>query len=95
MEAVKRAREQGEMIALADALRVEGMVLTAQGQQEAAGKVLTEALHMARTLPYPYAEARILEGLGRLEEALTIFQRLGAQKDIERTTEALVELSRS
>lgn len=93
-EAVKRAREQGEAIALVDAMRVEGMVRMAQGRQEAAAKVLTEALHMAHVLPYPYAEARILERLGKLEEALAIFQRLGARKDIERTEGTLAEVTR-
>jgi hypothetical protein len=54
-------------------------------------------------MPFPYAEARILVQMAdvhkqrgeqeqareRLEEALTIFQRLGARKDIERTEEML------
>jgi hypothetical protein len=60
-------------------------------------------------MPNPYTEARILAELGlldqqdgktdqarvQLQEALTIFQRLGAAKDIERSQHALAELDRS
>jgi hypothetical protein len=60
-------------------------------QQEAAA-VLEEGLELARSLPYPYAEARILAELDRLEEALAIFRRLGARKDIERTEQELAAL---
>ncbi len=60
-------------------------------------------------MPYPYSEARIVVELGlldhqegkadqareQLQEALTIFQRLGAGKDIERTEQVLAALDRS
>jgi hypothetical protein len=60
-------------------------------------------------MPYPYAEARALyeygmmrcrqgeprSGRERLEAALVIFRRLGAQKDVERTEQALAALDRS
>jgi hypothetical protein len=60
-------------------------------------------------MPYPYAEARLLTVEGeryvaqgetglareRLEEALAIFHRLGARKDVERTLQALVAHDRA
>jgi class 3 adenylate cyclase/tetratricopeptide (TPR) repeat protein len=83
--AVTRGRVQGEVLALVDALRVQGMVLRTAGQEDEAKSILEEGLTLARSLPYPYAEARSLVELGRLEEALVIFQRLGAMKDVEQT----------
>ncbi|MGI8824212.1 MAG: tetratricopeptide repeat protein [Chloroflexota bacterium] len=88
-QAVSRAREAGEVLALADALRVCGMVLAAQGRKGEAEEAFAEGLQIARSLPYPYAEARILYEMGKVDEALTIFQRLGARKDIERAEEKL------
>jgi hypothetical protein len=57
-------------------------------------------------MPYPYAEARLLQvssrvhaergepepARERLEEALAILRRLGARKDIERTEQLLATL---
>jgi adenylate cyclase len=87
--AVTRGRLQGEVLALVDALRVRGMVLrTAVGEEEAKA-ILEEGLTLDRSLPYPYAEARCLVELGRLEEALVIFQRLGAKKDVEQIEDML------
>jgi tetratricopeptide (TPR) repeat protein len=83
-EAVERARHQGEILALVDALRVQGMVLGRQGKRNEAGGVLAEGLARARSMPYPYAEARILAEMGKQEEALVIFRRLGALKDVQR-----------
>jgi adenylate cyclase len=99
--AVARARESP--CYLAGALQVQGMVLIRQGRNEQALRVLSEGLARARSMPCPYVEARILEQLGilqtqrgepeqaraRLEEALAIFRRLGAKKDIERLVEML------
>ncbi|HEX8918947.1 MAG TPA: tetratricopeptide repeat protein, partial [Chloroflexota bacterium] len=87
--AVRRGREQEETLALVDSLRILGMVLQRQGQASEALDVFEEGLALARKLPYPYAEARILERLGRLEEAFEIFQRLGAAKDVARTEPVL------
>ena len=88
---VTRGRAQGEKLALPDALRVQGMVFSRQGQHDEAAAALEEGLALARSLPTPYAEGRILVELGRLEEALVIFRRLGALKDVERTEAALAE----
>ena len=93
-ETVARGRAAGERLALVDALRVQGMVLTRLQQKDEAAAALEEGLTLARSLPSPYAEARILEQLGRREEALAIFQRLGAQKDIERMAQELAALDR-
>jgi adenylate cyclase len=81
-ETVARGREQGEKLALVDALRVHGMTLVRQGRSDEASPIFEEALVLARSLPYPYAEARTLAEMGRHKEALEIFRRLGAMKDI-------------
>jgi len=88
-ETVARGREQGEKLALVDALRVHGMILVRQGKPDEAAPILEEALVLARSLPYPYAEARTLAEMGRHKEALEIFQRLGAMKDMERMQKVL------
>ena len=82
-DTVARGRAQGEVLVLTDALRVQGMILTRRGKADEAAPILAEALELARSLPYPYAEARILSEMGRQQEALEIFRRLGAMKDIE------------
>jgi len=103
---VDRARDQGEMLVMVDALRVQGMVLARQGQREEATGIFEEGAALSRSLPYPYAEARILHQLGvleqeqgnparareRLEEALKIYQRLGAKKDVQQLERVLATL---
>jgi tetratricopeptide (TPR) repeat protein len=105
-QAVARARATGNWHALVDALRVQAMVATRQGRREDAERALTEGLSLARRLPYPYAEGRLLHAYGalhtqqgepeaaleRLEAALAIFRRLGARKDAERVEQALSTL---
>jgi tetratricopeptide (TPR) repeat protein len=83
-EALQLGRSHGERLALPETLRVRGMVLESLLRSAEARAALEEGLALAQSLPTPYTEARILEGLGRTEEALGIFQRLGAAKDIER-----------
>jgi class 3 adenylate cyclase/tetratricopeptide (TPR) repeat protein len=106
-DAVRRAREQHERLALVDALRVQGMVLIRQEDYEEARRVLDEALELAQAMPHPYAEARIAyqdgvmqrrrgeheQARGQLQGALAIFHRLGASKDVERTEQVLTELA--
>lgn len=98
VESVGRAREQGHRIALADALWVRGMVAARQEEWEDAVTALDEGLSVARAMPYPYAEARVLETYGMmrhargetgearewLNAALAIFARLGACEDAAR-----------
>ncbi|MGI8825258.1 MAG: ATP-binding protein [Chloroflexota bacterium] len=106
-QAVARARENRALLHLVYALWVEGMVLTAIEDWGEAQRDLEVALTMAKTMPYPYAEGRILRQYGllnhkqgqleraseRLQAACQIFERLGARWDLERTHEALTQLS--
>jgi class 3 adenylate cyclase/tetratricopeptide (TPR) repeat protein len=87
-------------------LRARAKLLTRQRRWEEATDVLEELLTLSRSVPYPYHEALALyeygimnvqrgepqQARGRLEEALMIFQRLGARPYIERTERALNEL---
>jgi len=97
-QALIRARREGMRPTLVEALRLRAMVLMRGERWAAAARDLEEGLALARSIPYPYAEARLLRAesklycaLGerrlageRLEEAATIFRRLGAARDIER-----------
>jgi tetratricopeptide (TPR) repeat protein len=97
-QAVRRARVEGYGFALLEAERVQAMVSTRQGRWEEAERALEEGLAWATSMPYPYAEGRLLHAYGqmhtargepgparqRLEAALAIFRRLGARKDAER-----------
>jgi tetratricopeptide (TPR) repeat protein len=96
-QAVTRARDVGERRGLVDALWVQAMVLARRGRWAEAEQALEEGLALARSMPYPYAEGRLLHVYGemhaqkgepapareRLEAALAIFRRLGARKDAE------------
>jgi tetratricopeptide (TPR) repeat protein len=88
--AVKRTRG-AEPIYLIDALRIQGAVFNRQGRHSDAERVLQEGLAMARSVPFPYAEARMLEELGDRKGAHAIFRRLGARKDAERTAPVATE----
>jgi tetratricopeptide (TPR) repeat protein len=105
-DAVMRYTRQGVPMGLADALRARGFVLTHRERWEEAEKAFRDAVSESQRLPYPYAEARAQSEWGRmllrrgepqrgrktLEEALAIFQRLGARKDVDRTEQALEEM---
>jgi tetratricopeptide (TPR) repeat protein len=94
---------RGQQIHLVDALRIQAMVLIRQERYEQAERSLAEGVELARSLPYPYAEARMLfeegvmrmrrgqvePGRDRLMEARAIFRRLGARRDIKLTEEQL------
>jgi adenylate cyclase len=102
----ERAVAQGRKLPghLVDALWVQSMALMRQGQYEEAEGAASEGLALARSMPYPYGEARILVQMAalhkqragpepareRLEEALALFRRLGARKDVEQTEEMLI-----
>jgi tetratricopeptide (TPR) repeat protein len=94
-QTVALARAEGETLPLVDALWVQGMVFGRQGRREEATAALEEGLVAAKALPSPYAEGRILVELGKLEEALVIFQRLGASQDVERTQQAATRMDSS
>jgi tetratricopeptide (TPR) repeat protein len=96
-QALRRTRPENFRVVLVEALRVQAMVAARQEQWEEAECALEEGIGLARSMPYPYAEARLLHLSGRLhtqagkpetaqerlEAALAIFQRLGARKDVE------------
>ncbi|HEU0026640.1 MAG TPA: hypothetical protein VFQ25_05945 [Ktedonobacterales bacterium] len=102
-EALRRARPEGMRLVLVEALRLRSMVALRRGQWDMAAISLEEGLELARLMPYPYAEARLLYLAGivhaeqrlpevareRWEEALAIFTRLGARADVARMEGAL------
>jgi tetratricopeptide (TPR) repeat protein len=102
-QAIARMQAENLRLMLADALWVQAMVRHRQGQLVEAAEALEEGIALAREMPYPYAEARLLHVYGllhadqdepgqaqaRLAEALTIFERLGARADAERVEQAL------
>jgi transposase len=61
---VERARSQNDLIALADALRVQGRLLCALGRAEEALAALRDAIALGQSLPCPQSEARALYELG-------------------------------
>jgi tetratricopeptide (TPR) repeat protein len=105
--AVARARATGYRLILVDALQVQAMVFTQTRALSAARAALAEGLALARTLPYPHGEARLLEVDGwlharaeeaeiartRLAEAAAIYRRLGARTDQERAESAVTTLA--
>jgi tetratricopeptide (TPR) repeat protein len=102
-EAVERARAQHYHLALADALRVHGVVMALDHEWEQVETVFEEAVSLSKSMPYPYAEARALFEWGRaldrkgapekarehLEAALAVFHRLGARPYVEWTEQTL------
>jgi tetratricopeptide (TPR) repeat protein len=95
--ALQRTRPENLRLALVDALRVQALVATRQEQWQEAEQAVAEGIALARSMPYPYAQARLLHLSGRLHTqagkpetarerlatALAIFQRLGARNDIK------------
>ncbi len=120
--ALARARPEQMRLVLVEALRVQALVALRQGRRldrdslQAAGgqsprveaaRSLAEGLALARAMPYPYAEARLLHVAGALhaqqgepevarerwEAAQAIFHRLEARRDAAQVDEALASLS--
>jgi class 3 adenylate cyclase/tetratricopeptide (TPR) repeat protein len=105
-KAVRRAGGAYARIWYMEPLRVKAMARAQEGRWTEAQRMFGEALELARSMPYPYAEANILyhwggaeaarsdtaAGRAKLEEALAIFRRLGAAKNIELTERALAVL---
>jgi transposase len=106
-QALARARPEGMRLVLVEALRVQALVALRRERWDEAARSLGEGLALAREMPYPYVEARLLQLNGllhlqqsepegareRLEAARAIFARLGARRDLERVKQALVALS--
>jgi tetratricopeptide (TPR) repeat protein len=105
-DALRRAKEQDLKLELAEALRVQGMLRTAQSRWDDAETAFDEALTLAQAMPNPHLEARIFHAFGamllakgetnrareRLQAALDIFQRLGAPAFADRTARILNDL---
>jgi tetratricopeptide (TPR) repeat protein len=103
------APERHQRLFMPEVLRVQGMILTRQERWDEAKRTFEEAISLAQAMPHPYAEARALHEYGlmhgqkgepdqmrlQLEQALAIFERLSAKKDVERTERALGALDRS
>jgi len=97
-QALARARREEMRLVLAEALRVQALVALRQEDDDAAARALEEGVALARGIPYPYAEARLLHVDGRrrasagrtgpareqLEAARAIFRRLDARRDAAR-----------
>jgi tetratricopeptide (TPR) repeat protein len=105
-QALARARATSNRLALVDVLRVQVMLMIHQKHWVEAASNLEEGLALARSMPYPYGEGRLLHVYGamhvhkgelepaceRLEAALAVFRRLGARKDAERVEQTLSTL---
>lgn len=103
----QRAVEEQSTVEGIACQRVLGAVAASRGEWESARAIFEQTLTIAREITYPYAEARTLHEYGlmhlkqgdrvaaraRLEEALHLFQRLGARPYIKRVERALVEIS--
>jgi hypothetical protein len=59
-QALRRARRETMCLVLVEALRVKAMIALRRGQQETTTHSLEEGLELARSMAYPYAEARLL-----------------------------------
>jgi predicted ATPase/DNA-binding XRE family transcriptional regulator len=107
-EACRQAGARSYRLGLVQsALRVQALVAMQQEEWDKAQAALEEGLTLARCMPYPYAEARLLQVYGqlhlrrsepglareRLQVALAIFRRLGARKASERVEQDLGQLA--
>jgi tetratricopeptide (TPR) repeat protein len=106
-EAFARATGDDDRIDLAYALRASLRLAIRQHRSDDARHTFEQALDLARRMNYPYGQADYLTTYGImckergaieearqwLQEALSIFLRLGAQKDVERVTTAVDELN--
>ena len=107
-QALARARPEAMRLVLVEALRVQALVAVRRGQWDEAARSLDEGLALARAMPYPYAETRLLHvygqlhaGMGepapareRLEAALTLSRRIGARRDTTQLERAVESLPR-
>jgi hypothetical protein len=60
LEGILRARAQGHRLALVELLRVRSMVLARRRRWDEVERAFEEAVSVARSVSYPYAEARTL-----------------------------------
>jgi hypothetical protein len=106
--AIARARSQQFALFLPESLSIQALLFMNQPNQDMAKAelALQEAISLARTMPYPYAEAKALYVYGHLhaskgepeqaretyQAALGICARLGERPYAERIERALQEL---
>lgn len=103
---VERARAQKDYIALGDALRVYGRLLSASSRADEAHQALIESIDVSRSLPCPQSEARGLYELGIaytrasrdsrraiecLARAADLFRVLGAEADLTRAESVVLQ----
>jgi tetratricopeptide (TPR) repeat protein/transcriptional regulator with XRE-family HTH domain len=105
-QSVRHARETNSRRPLAEALWVQALVALRQGDRHTAEQALAEGLALARAMPYPHLEGRLLHVHGllhirqgepapareRLEAALAIFRQLDARWDLAQTEAVLTGL---
>jgi tetratricopeptide (TPR) repeat protein len=108
-QVLARARPEEMRLALVETLWVQALIALRREQWEQAAGSVEEGLALALAMPYPYAEGRLLHVGGlvhgarsepeaarqRLEEARSIFARLGARMDLERVEQDLSALSQN
>ncbi|MBV9282442.1 MAG: tetratricopeptide repeat protein, partial [Chloroflexi bacterium] len=98
-----RATARRDNLLLVDTLRVQALLALREERWSDADQTLDEGLRLARGMPHPYAEGRLLHlrslldirrgaperARGHLGAALQIFQRLGARRHAEDALRAL------
>jgi len=94
--AIERARAQANLLSLVRALRISALIALGARRLDDAAAALDEALALARRMPYPHGEARVLHALALLHlaraepqparacrrEADAIYRRLGATVEV-------------
>ena len=107
LEGIERARAQGHNLALVELLRVRGMVLARRRSWDEAERAFEEAVSLARSLRYRYAEARALyewglmyvsrmdteRGRDKLEKATGIFRGLRSRPYSDLVQKAMADRS--
>jgi tetratricopeptide (TPR) repeat protein len=105
-EGLEEATRQGSAIALPGWFHLEGMLALRRRSWEEAEQALDRAVSLARTMPYPYQEARALYTYGMLAEhqeeleqtqqrlvsSLELFRQLGAAPDAARVEQSLTRV---
>ncbi len=105
--ALRRARSEQMRLVLVEALRVEALVALRRERWDGTERGLAEGVALARSMPHPYAEARLLRlsaamrrGRGQrgpageqLSAALALFRRLGARRDAAQVEQDLASLA--
>lgn len=102
-DATRVAEARGDRLVMIEALRVQGMIMTQQRRWPEARHSFERVLELTGSTTFPYARARALHAYGdsllrqgyegqaraRYCEALGIFERLRARKEVERTRRSL------